>query len=62
MICAGACFPAIDARADQQLGAFVILFPGGMMSAIAALVLVGRLWRAERAAADGVVAYGAPGL
>jgi putative membrane protein len=46
----GRVFPSIDARVDQQLGAFVILFPGGMMSALAALIVLGRLWRAEEAA------------
>lgn len=43
----GRVFPSIDASADQQLGGMVILFPGGMMSALAALILLGRLWRAE---------------
>ncbi len=43
----GRVFPAIGARADQQMGAFVVLFLGGMMSAVAALVVFGRLWRAE---------------
>jgi len=47
----GRIFPGIDATTDQQLGAFVILFPGGMMSALAALILFARLWRAEQAAA-----------
>jgi putative membrane protein len=49
----GRIFPGIDAATDQELGAFVILFPGGMMSALAALILLGRLWRAEEAAAAG---------
>jgi len=43
----GRVFPAIGARADQQMGAFVVLFLGGMMSAVAALIVLGRLWRAE---------------
>ena len=47
----GRIFPGIDATTDQELGAFVILFPGGMMSAVAALILLSRLWRAEQAAA-----------
>ncbi|HJS87517.1 MAG TPA: cytochrome c oxidase assembly protein [Acetobacteraceae bacterium] len=49
----GRIFPGIDATTDQELGAFVILFPGGMMSALAALIVLGRLWRAEEAAARG---------
>ncbi len=48
----GRVFPGIDAQADQQLGAFVVLFPGGMMSALTALILLGRLWRSEQAATD----------
>ncbi|MEO9190813.1 MAG: cytochrome c oxidase assembly protein [Acetobacteraceae bacterium] len=44
----GRVFPMIGARADQQLGAFVVLFPGGMMSAVTALIVLGRLWREER--------------
>jgi putative membrane protein len=47
----GRIFPAIDATVDQEIGALVILFPGGMMSALAALIVLGRLWRAEEAAA-----------
>ncbi len=67
----GRVFPGIDAAADQQLGAFVILFPGGMMSAVAALILLRRLWRAEREAEEAgavnsivatTVAHAAPGL
>ncbi len=56
----GRIFPGIDATTDQELGAFVILFPGGMMSALAALILLGRLWRSEQAAAEGEAAP-APG-
>ncbi|MEO8714892.1 MAG: cytochrome c oxidase assembly protein [Acetobacteraceae bacterium] len=56
----GRLFPAIDAAVDQQLGAFVILFPGGMMSAAAALIVLGRLWRAEERAE--AVAHPASGL
>lgn len=58
----GRVFPWIDARVDQQFGAFVILFPGGMMSALAALIVLGRLWRAEAAAEQAVVAPVVPGL
>ncbi len=47
----GRIFPGIDAATDQELGGFVILFPGGMMSALAALILLRRLWQAEEAAA-----------
>lgn len=43
----GRVFPAIGPIADQQMGAFVVLFLGGMMSAVAALIVFGRLWRAE---------------
>ncbi len=55
----GRIFPGINAATDQELGAFVILFPGGMMSAVAALILLGRLWRAEEAAAGREVASAA---
>lgn len=43
----GRVFPAIGPIADQQMGALVVLFLGGMMSAVAALIVFGRLWRAE---------------
>jgi len=44
----GRVFAMIGAHADQQFGAFVVLFPGGMMSAVTALIVFGRLWRAEQ--------------
>lgn len=36
----GRVFSSIDAILDQQIGGFVVLYPGGMMSAIAVLILV----------------------
>ncbi|HEX5328194.1 MAG TPA: cytochrome c oxidase assembly protein, partial [Acetobacteraceae bacterium] len=46
----GRFYPSIPAQLDQQLGGFVIYVGGGMMSAAAALILFGRLWRAETVA------------
>lgn len=37
----------IRAVLDQQIGGFVVYFPGAMMSTVAALILFRRLWRAE---------------
>lgn len=34
---------------DQQIGGFVVYFPGAMMSTLAGLILFRRLWRAEAA-------------
>jgi putative membrane protein len=44
----GRVFPAIGALQDQQIGGLIVLFPGGMMSAAAALILVGFTWSDER--------------
>lgn len=44
----GRVFPMIGVSADQQFGAFVVLFPAGMMSAVTALIVFGRLWRTEQ--------------
>lgn len=55
----GRVFPAIGPIAGQQMGAFVVLFLGGMMSALAALVVFGRLWRAEE---ETKLASAVPGL
>jgi putative membrane protein len=43
----GRVFPAVDALTDQQVGAFLIWFGGGMMSAVAALIILRRLWAEE---------------
>jgi putative membrane protein len=60
----GRAFASIGPIADQQLGGVVILFGGGMMSAVSALILFGRLWRAEEASVSGfgagLVASGQP--
>ncbi|MGH7040967.1 MAG: cytochrome c oxidase assembly protein [Acetobacteraceae bacterium] len=54
----GRAYAGIGPVADQQLGGLLILFGGGMMSAVAALVLFHRLWQAEEAS----VALPAAGL
>lgn len=60
----GRALAAIGPLADQQLGGLVVLFGGGMMSAVAALIVLARLWRAEEAAVSvelpGFNLYGAP--
>jgi putative membrane protein len=43
----GRVFPAIGAHLDQQIGGFVVWFPGGMMSAIAVLILFHAIWMEE---------------
>jgi putative membrane protein len=52
----GRLYPGISPQLDQQMGGFIIYFPGGMMSALAALILVGRIWRQERASVVSAVA------
>jgi putative membrane protein len=47
----GRFFPAISAQTDQQIGAFLIWFGGGMMSSVAALLLMRALWAEEAAIA-----------
>jgi hypothetical protein len=47
----GRLYPAIDAQTDQQAGAFLIWFAGGMMSAIAALMILRTIWAEEEAQA-----------
>jgi putative membrane protein len=44
----GRVFPGIGALADQQIGGLIVLFPGGMMSAAAVLILVGFIWADEK--------------
>jgi putative membrane protein len=43
----GRIFPGIGAGLDQQIGGFIIWFGGGMMSAVAALVIFNRMWHAH---------------
>ncbi|MDQ2804086.1 MAG: cytochrome c oxidase assembly protein [Pseudomonadota bacterium] len=43
----GRIFPSMNAQMDQQIGGFIIWFLGGMMSALAALMIVHRLWTEE---------------
>ncbi len=43
----GRLFPAIGPLLDQEIGGSIILFPGGMMSAAAALILARWLWAEE---------------
>ncbi len=45
----GRLYPAIDAQTDQQIGGFVIWFGGGMMGAIAAMMLLRAMWQEEQA-------------
>jgi putative membrane protein len=45
----GRLLPAISAQTDQQIGAFLIWFGGGMMSSVAALLLLRALWAEEAA-------------
>ncbi|HEY6432063.1 MAG TPA: cytochrome c oxidase assembly protein, partial [Acetobacteraceae bacterium] len=45
----GRLYPGISPQLDQEIGGFIIYFAGGMMSALAALILVWRVWREERA-------------
>ncbi len=45
----GRLYPAIDAHLDQQLGGFVVYYPGAMMSAAAGLILFRWLWTADAA-------------
>ncbi len=45
----GRLFPDIGAVLDQQIGGFIVYFPGAMMSTLAALLTFRRLWRAEAA-------------
>lgn len=52
----GRLYPGISAQLDQQIGGFIIYFPGGMMSALAALILVRRIWRGERASGGAALA------
>lgn len=47
----GRLYPGISPQLDQEIGGFIIYFAGGMMSALAALILVWRIWREERAVA-----------
>ena len=47
----GRVYPAIGAQTDQQIGAFLIWFAGGMMSAIAALMILRTIWAEEEAQA-----------
>lgn len=54
----GRAYAGIGPVADQQIGGLLILFGGGMMSALAALILFHRLWQAEEAS----VALPAAGL
>jgi putative membrane protein len=46
----GRVFSAFGAQVDQEMGGIIIFFGGGMMSALAALILLGRLWEAEEEA------------
>jgi hypothetical protein len=43
----GRLYPALGPQFDQELGGFVVFFPGAMMSAIAGLILFRWLWNAE---------------
>lgn len=43
----GRVFPSIGAQTDQQIGGFAIWFGGGMMSALAALIILRGLWAEE---------------
>lgn len=47
----GRLVPGIDAGLDQQIGGSIVCYGGGMMSALAALILFGRLWRDDTPAA-----------
>lgn len=52
----GRWFAGIDAVIDQQIGGFIVFFPGAMMSSIAGLLLFRRLWAAEAASVSGPAA------
>jgi putative membrane protein len=51
----GRVFPAIGEQTDQQLGGFIIWFGGGMMSTIAAIMLLRALWAEEERQAKLIV-------
>jgi putative membrane protein len=42
----GRLFPGIEPHLDQEAGGFIIYYPAGMMSALAAMILFRKLWRA----------------
>jgi putative membrane protein len=43
----GRIYASVSAVLDQQIGGFIVYFPGAMMSVLAALILFRRLWRSE---------------
>ena len=47
----GRVYPAIDALLDQQIGGLILWVPAGMMSALASLIVMARMFRHEDAAA-----------
>jgi putative membrane protein len=45
----GRIYAGIDAAMDQQIGGFIIIFPAAMMSVLAALIIVNRMWHQQAA-------------
>ncbi len=50
----GRVFPGIGALADQEIGSLILWVPAGMMSALATVVIMGRLFRHDAATWGGV--------